>query len=247
MSSVLTVIIPTRNEKLENLIAAVFSQHPRIAYYLHFDEPDEVFKPKAEWVKNKLGHRTNVHIVQERCGLIEAQNKGVDYAISIGSPYVIYQHGHDWIGSGVFALMDFLDENPDYSVAYGSQQYKGIFTHRVDPEQLDPARIYEYDFFRNAVCYRASAVKAVGGFIDIYEGKFSGCNEEYSVNIRLIESGHKYKAIKTESPALYFTIHPNGITHELARRVDEVDALFRKTHPKWTGKMMVNPKLFEEK
>lgn len=240
--SEIVVIVPTRNEPIKNIISATFSRHPRIHYFVWFDEVESEFAQKRRDIENIFGNRSNVTWNIGRVGLIEAQNRGVEFA---GNRYVIYQHGHDWIGAGVFELADFLDENPDYSVAYGSQQYKGILNHRVDPEQLEPDRIYDYDFFRNGVLYRASAIKSVGGFIDIYEGKFSGCNEEYSLNIRLIEAGHKYKAIKTSSMVLYFTIHPNGITHEIAKRVDEADALFRKAHPKWRGKMMVNPVLFE--
>lgn len=239
----ITVIIPTRHEPLHNLVGATFSQHPRIQYYLHFDETEEEFAKKREWVNAKLAHRSNIHIAVERCGLINAQNKGVEFA---GDGFCIYQHGHDFIGDGIFALADFLDENPEAAYAYGTLQYTGMMKDKVYPVQYDGDVIYDFDYPRNATLYRASAIRAVGGYRSLHNEENLSYNEEHILNIDLYEAGYKGYAVRTEEPALYFSIHPYGLTHSMAKNVDRLNAMFKSAFPRYRG-TLISAKIFEEK
>lgn len=235
----LTVVIPTRNEKPENLLRAVSFKHPQIEYLVWFDndEDEEEFGETWDWAIRELDSQKDVYVEHSKIGLINIQNKGLEW----GKEYFAYLHGHDKLNSGVVDLIEFLDANPDYAVVYGTQQYAGLFTHKAYPQNCEPDRIYDYDFFRNAVVYRSSALKEIGGFRAIYGDTLKGHNEEYDVNLRLIEAGYKYKAVLTKEPALHFTIHRHGLTEEIARNIEFVNAKFREVHPKWRGRTMVTP------
>lgn len=236
----ITVIIPTRHEPLHNLIGATFSQHPRIQYYLHFDETEEEFAKKCEWVNAKLAHRSNIHIAVERCGLINAQNKGVEFA---GDGYTLYQHGHDHIGAGLFALAEFLDENPEAAYAYGTLQYTGLLNQKVYPVQYDGDVLYDWDFPRNAVLYRASCIRAVGGYRRIHVDWELSTNEEHVLNIDLYKAGYKGYAVKTEEPALHFSVHRHGLSESMAKNVNKLNAIFRKEFPEYRG-TLISPEIF---
>ena len=240
MDSKITVVIPTRNELAENLIKATYSQHPRIQYYLHFDETDEEYKRKADWVKARLAHRSNIHIAVERCGLIEAQNKGVEFA---GDGYFMYQHGHDFIGAGIFSLATFLDSD-NAAYAYGTLQYTGLLQQKTYPTQYDGEELYKWDFPRNAVLYRASIVRNVGGYRRIHNNWAISTNEEHVLNLDLHEAGYKGRAVSTESPALYFEVHRGGLTETMANNVDFLNVKFREAFPKYTG-TLINPSIFD--
>lgn len=243
MNKPITVIIPTRNEPLANLIGATFSRHPRIRYFVWFDETEEEFKSKRKPVEDMFGNRANITYGVGRIGLIEAQNMGVEFS---GDGYCLYCHGHDFIGSGIFALADFLDENPEAAYAYGTLQYKGLMTENIYPVQYDGDVLYDFDFPRNAVLYSAPAIRAIGGYRNIHGIDGLSTNEEHVLNIDLHEAGYKGYAVRTEEPALYFSVHVGGLTYSMAKNVDFLNQKFRETFPRYRG-TLINPKIFEGK
>lgn len=237
----IVVIVPTRKETIENLISATFSRHPRIHYFVWFDETENEFSQKCHDVENVFGNRSNITWNVGRIGLIEAQNRGVEFA---GDRYTIYQHGHDQIGEGIFALADFLDENLEAAYAYGTLQYTGMMKDKVYPVQYDGDVIYDFDYPRNATLYRASAIRAIGGYRSLHNEENLSYNEEHILNIDLYEAGYKGYAVRTEEPALYFSIHPYGLTHSMAKNVDRLNAMFREAFPRYRG-TLINAKIFD--
>lgn len=241
MTKKIVVVIPTRNELLQNLIAATFSRHERIEYFVWFDEDDREFSSKREFVEKMWSNRSNVVWGQGRIGLIEAQNKGVEYA---GKNYYIYQHGHDFIGGGIFALAEYLDNHPDVPYAYGTLQYMGMLNEKVYPVQYEGHVLYEWDFPRNAVLYRADIVSSVGKYRRIHNRPDISTNEEHVLNLDLYRAGYVGHAVKTEAPALYFHVHRGGLTETMAQNLDFLQNAFKQAFPEYRGQL-INPALFE--
>lgn len=230
----ITVIIPTRNETVANLISATFSRHPRIQYFVWFDETEEEFSPKRHAIEQVFGNRSNITWNVGRIGLIEAQNRGVEFA---GDGYAHYAHGHDFLGFGIIELAEYLDSNPDAAFAYGNQQCKGMDNNLYRATQYSGDQIYDWNYPRSSLIIRADVIRGLGGYRKTHDFKGIGMNEDYDLLLRMHEAGYRGIAIDTKSPVCYYTVHKGGETDSIARNLDKCNEVFRKLHPKFNGSL----------
>lgn len=230
----ITVIIPTRGERLANLISATFSFHARIQYFVWFDETEEEFSHKRRWVEFIFANRSNITWGVGRIGLIDAQNKGVEFS---GDSYIHYLHGHDFLGLGIIELAEYLDENPDVAFAYGNQQCKGMDNNLYRAIQYNGDQIYDWNYPRSSLIIRADIVRGLGGYRKTHDFEGIGYNEDYDLLLRMHEAGYHGIAIDTKSPVCYYTVHKGGETDSIARNLDVCNEAFRKLHPKFNGSL----------